>query len=326
MKNTLLISLVVSLFLVACKTGPLDTTVPMNSVLKSQLVPLGVWTQKADYIGSLRYDFIGYSLGSKGYIGTGRHRGYFSFLSDFQEFDPVLNSWTIKASLPMSLSGGTGFTAGNKGIVVCGANDRTYVYDTYQYDTLAGVWSTKAFIYIPRQRATGVGNGDFGYVIGGYSGSGSAMNDCWEYYQPLDTWSQRSSLPVSAARYNSTGFSIGGKVYVFGGTAGINLLNDLWQFDTVNNTWTQKTSMPAAARTQSISFVINNLAYIIGGYNYSGYLTECWKYDPSLDQWTSLPDFPGIKGPAGGVGFTINGLGYIVCGNGTSQCWEYNPL
>jgi hypothetical protein len=39
-----------------------------------------------------------------------------------------------------------------------------------------------------------------------------------------------------------------------------------------------------------------------------------------------LDDFPALlKGPSGGVGFTINGLGYIVCGNGTSQCWEFTP-
>ncbi len=326
MKKTIFISFVISLFLAGCNTDPLDTAVPQNIVSKSLLLPQGVWTQKANYIGGNRYDFIGYALDNKGYIGTGSHRGYFSILGDWMTFDPVLNTWEMKASLPIVIRGGTGFTAGNKGYAVCGANDRTYIYDTYEYDTLANNWSAKAFIYIPRQRATGVSAGDLGYVIGGYSGSGGPLNDCWEYNQPLNTWSQRESLPLSASRYYSSGFSINGKVYVFGGTAGINHLNDLWEFDTVSNTWTQKAFLPSMGRKQAIAFVINNEAYVVGGYNYSGYLKECWKYNAASDLWTSMPDFPGTTGPAGGVGFTINGLGYIVCGNGTSECWEYNPL
>lgn len=300
------------------------------SIIVSLLWPMfnsaqGVWTRKADYLGGNRYDFIGYALNNNAYIGTGRHRWYNSYLSDWQEFNPVLNTWTQKSSLPLPLSGGTAFTAGNKGYVTCGANDRSYIYDTYEFDTLANNWITKANAYMPRQRATGVGAGYLGYIIGGYNGRGDPMNDCWEYNQPLNTWSQRASLPLSASRFNATGFSLNGRVFIFGGTAGTNILNDLWEFDAVNDTWTQKTSLPGIGRTKAISFVINNEAYVVGGYNYSGYLKEFWKYNAEFDQWIKLPDFPGIIAPLGGVGFTINGLGYIVCGNGTSECWEFTP-
>lgn len=300
------------------------------SIIVSLLLPMlnsaqGVWTQKADYLGGNRYDFVGFVLNNNAYIGTGRHSWYNSYLSDWQEFNPVLNTWTQKSSLPVSLSGGTAFTAGNKGYVASGANDRSYIYDTYEFDTLANNWITKANVYIPRQRATGVGSGDLGYIIGGYNGRGDPLNDCWEYNQPLNTWSQRASLPLSASRFDATGFSVNGKVYIFGGTAGTNILNDLWEFDAVNDTWAQKASLPGIGRTKAISFVIGNEAYVIGGYNYSGYLKECWKYNPVSDLWIKLPDFPGTRAPLAGVGFTINGLGYIVCGNGTSECWEFAP-
>lgn len=300
------------------------------SIIASLFLPLvnsaqGVWTQKADYPGGNLYDFVGYALNNNGYIGTGRHSWYNSYLSDWQEFNPVLNTWTQKSSLPVSISGGAAFTAGNKGYVASGANDRTYIYDTYEYDVLADSWAANASALMPRQRATGVGAGDFGYIVGGYNGRGDPMNDCWEYNQPLNTWSQRASLPQSAARYNASGFSVNGKVYIFGGTAGTTMLNDLWEFDALTDTWTQKNSLPGIGRTQSISFVINNEAYVIGGFNYLGYLNECWKYNVASDQWIRLPDFPGTKSPAGGVGFTINGVGYIVCGNGTSECWEFTP-
>ncbi|HEY3388878.1 MAG TPA: kelch repeat-containing protein [Prolixibacteraceae bacterium] len=325
MKKTFFLSIIASLFLFACNSIPLDTTVPQNNVTKALPLSQGVWMQKADYMGGARYDFVGYALNNKGFIGTGRHSGYFSYLADWQEFDPVLNTWVTKPSLPMPIMGGTGFAAANKGYIACGANDRSYIYDTYEFDTLTNVWNTKALLNMPRQRATGVGAGALGYIIGGYNVMGGAMNDCWEYNQPLDTWSQRASLPLSASRYYAAGFSVNGKVYIFGGTAGINYLSDLWEFDTANNTWTQKSSLPGAGRTQSMAFVINNEAYVIGGVNFSGYLHECWKYNPVSDSWIQLPDFPGTRGVAGGAGFTINGLGYIVSGNGTSECWEYNP-
>lgn len=300
------------------------------SIIASLLLPMfvfaqGVWTQKADYLGGNRYDFVGYVSNNNAYIGTGRYSFYNSYLSDWQEFDPVLNTWTQKSSLPMPLSGGTAFAAGSKGYVVCGANDRTYIYDTYEYDALADNWSTKANVFIPRQRATGVGSGDLGYVICGYNGRGDPMNDCWEYNPLLNQWNQRASLPLSASRFDATGFSVNGKVYVFGGNAGTVMLNDLWEFDAVNDTWTPKASLPGIGRTKAISFVINNEAYVIGGYGYSGFLKECWKYNAGLDQWVQLPDFPGARAPLAGVGFTINGLGYIVSGNGTSDCWEFTP-
>jgi N-acetylneuraminic acid mutarotase len=152
------------------------------------------------------------------------------------------------------------------------------------------------------------------------------MNDCWEYNQPANTWTQRASLPVSKARYYATGFSVNGKVFIFGGTDGNNYQNDLWEFNPANNTWSQKASLPGSGRQQSDAFVLNGNAYIIGGFSAAGgTLKEVWKYNPVTNQWSQLANFPGATGPAGGVGFSINGLGYVVCGNGTAECWEFNP-
>src|ERR1700712_5419805 len=42
---------------------------------------LGKWTQKADFAGGLRDRAVGFSIGNKGYIGTGNNVG--SIKSDF---------------------------------------------------------------------------------------------------------------------------------------------------------------------------------------------------------------------------------------------------
>ena len=54
------------------------------------------WTQKADFGGTARYVAVGFSIGSKGYIGTGDD-DLNQFLKDFWEYDPATNTWTQKA-------------------------------------------------------------------------------------------------------------------------------------------------------------------------------------------------------------------------------------
>src|SRR6185503_18531721 len=50
------------------------------------------WTQKADFGGTGRAYAVGFSIGSKGYIGTGSSNG-----KDFWEYDPATDTWTQKA-------------------------------------------------------------------------------------------------------------------------------------------------------------------------------------------------------------------------------------
>jgi hypothetical protein len=84
--------------------------------------------------------------------------------------------------------------------------------------------------------------------------------------------------------------------------------------------------MPSQGRQQSLSFVLNDEAYIIGGTAISGPgLKEVWNYNAANDTWTQLADFPGTNAPFGGIGFTIDGKGYIVTGNGSKECWEFDP-
>ena len=52
------------------------------------------WTQKADFGGTGRRYAVGFSIGSKGYIGTGVAS---SLTKDFWEYDQAANTWTQKA-------------------------------------------------------------------------------------------------------------------------------------------------------------------------------------------------------------------------------------
>src|SRR5215210_7264103 len=54
------------------------------------------WTQKADLPGQGRADGCGFSIGTKGYIGTGYVIGP-GYTKDWYEYDPSTNLWLQKA-------------------------------------------------------------------------------------------------------------------------------------------------------------------------------------------------------------------------------------
>jgi N-acetylneuraminic acid mutarotase len=284
-----------------------------------------VWTQKADYLDTARYDFAGFSANSKGYIGGGRYSGPFNSLSQWQQYDPLTNTWSIAAAMPHPYTGLSAFNAGGYGYVVDGLNISSYDYDTYKYNHTGNNWSTLAAMTYPRLYAASAASGNFGYIIGGYGYSHEPLRDLWEYNSVTDTWTEKDTLPLTAARYYATAFSISGNIYIFGGTDGTNFFNNLWKYNPSGNTWTLMAPMPAAGRQQCMSFVMHNEAYIVGGTPNGPNLKEVWKYTPSTDSWSQLIDFPGANAPYGGVAFVISGKAYIACGNGTKECWEYDP-
>jgi N-acetylneuraminic acid mutarotase len=90
---------------------------------------LGQWTQKANFAGGVRVFAPGFSIGTKGYIGTGISYGG-TLHQDFWEFDPDLNPpwglWTPKASFAGDPRGkAVGFSTSTKGYIGTG-----YTYTT----------------------------------------------------------------------------------------------------------------------------------------------------------------------------------------------------
>ena len=54
------------------------------------------WAQEANVGGGIRTEAVGFSIGSKGYIGTGETSS--GLTNDFWEYDPSSNTWTQKAN------------------------------------------------------------------------------------------------------------------------------------------------------------------------------------------------------------------------------------
>jgi N-acetylneuraminic acid mutarotase len=298
----------------ACQTAILSS-LPLKNTTDA-------WIQKANFGGTARDNAVGFSIGSKGYIGTG-HDG--SLKKDFWEYDPSNNTWSQKANFGgTARHGAVGFSIGSKGYIGTGA-DGVRKKDFWEYDPISNAWTQKAnFGGTARQLAVGFSIGSKGYIGTGHDGS-SVKNDFWEYDPISNTWTQNANFG-GTARYSAVGFSIGAKGYIGTGHDG-SLKKDFWEYDPSTNTWTQKANFGGTARIDAVGFSIGSKGYIGTGIDGSSNKNDFWEYNPIANTWTQKVNFGGTA-RLEAVGFSIGSKGYIGTGSGggrKNDFYEYSP-
>ena len=197
------------------------------------------WTRKAPLPTTPARAFaVGFSIGTKGYIGLGNkdtfaEGGPSYYYQDFWEWDQATNVWTRKADYPgYSRSGAVGFSIGNKGYVGTGYGDGLVQRDFWEWDQGTNIWTKKAdFGGIGRTAAVGFSIGNKGYIGTGVS-DGIFQKDFWEWDQGTDIWTKKEDFGGSA-RGGAFGYSIGNKGYIGTGThpGVIYASQDFWEFD-----------------------------------------------------------------------------------------------
>lgn len=188
------------------------------------------WTKKADLPTKSRYSAVAFSIGDKGYVGTGVDSLY-TKLSDFWEYDAIADKWTKKkdyAGLQTYMA--SGFSIGSKGYIGLGHSGEDYKKDLWEYDPIANNWTQKAdFGGTARANA-------FEFVIGNYAYVGMGNNgfmpyyqkDVWEYDAINNQWTARTNY-TGSARSSSFSFAIDSKGYMGGGFTG-SYKNDFWGY------------------------------------------------------------------------------------------------
>jgi len=285
------------------------------------------WTQKSDFGGIARSLAAGFSIGSKGYVGTGYNISNGAWYKDFWEYDPSTNNRTQKADCGTTgRSGAVGFSISSKGYIGTGYNNGAWYKDFREYDPVANSWTQKAdLIGSPRYLAAGFAIGTKGYIGTGYVNliGDQDLRDFWELNPTSNTWTQKADFG-GAQRERGIGLSIGSKGYIGTGLNDV-FLTDFWEYDPGNGTWAQKADFGGSGRWQPAGFSIGSKGYIGTGFPSS---KDFWEYDPVSNTWSQKADFGGsIR--SGTVGFSIGNKGYIgTGGNGGSQyrdLWEYDP-
>ena len=285
----------------------------------NSLAQTNTWVQKSDFgydtanVTELtsRTGAVGFSIGSKGYIGTGSHK------NDFWEYNPAADTWTQKANFEVAgRSAAVGFSIGSKGYLGTGYGTEAWSFkrDFWEYDPSANTWKQKAnFGGTARERAVGFSIGSKGYIGTGDDFYSLGLKDFWEYDPADDTWTQKADFG-GAGRSAAVGFSIGSKGYLGTGSG----TKDFWEYDPATDTWTKKADFGGTGRAGAIGFSIGRKGYLGTGSGNLGYTKDFWEYDPAANIWTQKADFDGDP-RKGAVGFSIGSKGYLGTGtNGTN--------
>ncbi len=302
-------------------------------ILSPDLMFGETWTQKAVIPGGVRDLTVGFSIGNKGYVGTGYHSGLFYWYQDFWEWDPGTNIWTQKADYAGGLiAGAVGFSIGNKGYVGTGTSP-TLRKDFWEYDPFINSWTQRTdFGGTARAFAVGFSIGSKGYIGTGSitGGANGCVADFWEWESDSNSlnyniWIQKTSFP-GLPRYGSVGFVIGQYGYIGTGQGtGNQHLGDFWEWDQAIDTWIQKAPFGGGPRIGAAGFALNGLGYIGAGNN-GVHVKDLWSWNPTSNTWTQRLDF---GGPPRFIpcGFSIGNRGYIGMGFfftwSANDFWEY---
>jgi N-acetylneuraminic acid mutarotase len=295
--------------------------------------PVGdIWTQKAGMISN-RTAAAGFSIGNKGYIGTGATTSS-NYNNDFWEYDQATNAWTQRANFPgTARQAAVGFSIGNKGYIGTGVDlNNTRKNDFYEYDPATNTWIVRASITGSRSYAVGFAIGSKGYVGTGYV-STSYVNDFYEFDPVSNTWTAKANFG-GAGRHSATGFSIGSKGYVGFGSTGTAGTGDFWEYDPATNLWSQKAGIYGMQMFAASSFTLGNKGYMVGGKDQgttNAYSSNTYQYDPATNLWRLMAaNNANAKNYA--VAFSIGGRGYVGTGSSgnsisaaTNVLYEYEP-
>ncbi|MFC2114657.1 T9SS type A sorting domain-containing protein [Bacteroidota bacterium] len=281
----------------------------------------GNWYRKGD-ISSARYAGFGFSIGTKGYFGTG------VWFNDFWEYDQATDAWTQKADYPLTIGACASFSIGTKGYVGGGQdNGGGYHNEFYEYDPATNAWTKKSDYANKFLLGVGFSIGNKGYFGTGSDGT-NPFKDFWEYDPNTDAWTQKADVGT-IARFRAVGFAIGGKGYIGTGANGATNYTDFYEYDPAANTWTKKADFAGAARNSASAFVIGGKGYVCCGLDATAPFYTVWEYDPQKDIWTFVMPFRGGYRELAGA-FTINDMGYLVAGRflttDVADVWEYRPL
>ncbi|TAL56741.1 MAG: T9SS type B sorting domain-containing protein [Bacteroidetes bacterium] len=285
------------------------------------------WTQKANFGGGPRWYAVGFSIGTKGYVGTGIDEAGggtlpSDFYNDLWEYNPITNTWTALANCPgVARATACAFSVGGFGYIGTGVDGNySYLQDMWKYDPATNAWSpVTAFpggFRSDIDRAPFV-IGNKAYLGTGYDGN-VEYNDFWEYDYITNAWMQKANFP-GIARIGATGFSICNKGFL--GLGGYSpppstTFNDMWMYDPVTNSWIPVTAFPGGTRVDAPSFVINDKAYIGTGYSLISIISKYWD-----DLWEFSMTGAGITA-ASNTTICAGNSATLIASGGNSYLWS----
>ncbi len=312
---------------------------------------LGNWVRVGDFNGVKRSGAVAAVLGNYAYVGTGYYDDDDYRLRDMWRFDPNTTTWKQMADMPaeaIARDEAVAFAAAGKVFVGTGygqyrdANNQKIMEklkDFWAFDPVANSWTRVAdFPASARFGAIAFAIGDYGYVGTGYDNND--YKDFYRYDPSTDTWSEDLGFP-GGKRKDAVAFVINDIAYICTGYSN-GTVKDLYSYNpAAESPWTRLRNIYDSDEDQSydddyddivraggVAFVMDGKGYVCtAGVNTAG--SSVWEYDPATDLWDEKTAFEGTSRMSA-VGFSINNIGYVATGKGTSSgymddVWRFEP-
>jgi N-acetylneuraminic acid mutarotase len=194
------------------------------------------WSPIPCYPSGNRAYATAFVLNNIAYVGTGLDTyGNILYTDDFYSYNPSTNAWDSVPNMPLRYSfNSVAFTIEDTGYVI-GLNVGGGPTDTlFAYYSCFNQWFFKKSIPAdtPRADAIAFSIGKFGYFGTGDCGSGTFLNDFYEYNSLTNSWNRKAPIPLAGVD-EATAFSIGLHGYICFEGEGGHLVGDtaqLWEY------------------------------------------------------------------------------------------------
>jgi len=288
----------------------------------------GTWTAKTDFPDSARVYAVAFSIGDKGYYGTGQN-ALGNHMKDFWEYNPATDQWTKLADFGgVARRAAVGFSANGKGYIGTGNDGSTALKDFWEYDPSSNQWTQISDLpAAQRNNAVAFAINNTGYVVTGYDGGGWPT-DMWGYNAMTGMWSQKADFD-GPGRIRGVGFTVAGKGYVTSGhTSGSSSgYSGTWIYDPISDSWSSSATW-TSPRHSAAAFGLSSRGYVFGGYENGAYVNSCYEIDTVGASWSQVTD-AGDSLFLRASAFSIGDIGYLIGGQSPTatltNLWEYSP-
>jgi N-acetylneuraminic acid mutarotase len=284
------------------------------------------WSTRAP-LGVARQEVAVAELGGLVYV-IGGFDGSGTIVDTVEAYDPVGDSWSSVAPVPVPIHHTTATAANGKLYVIGGWSDffATALASVYEYDPLANSWSPpKTPMPTARGSPAAARVGGLIYVAGGWNAG--LVNDFAAYDPVADSWTPLPPMPTGRNHLGAA--ALAGRFYAVGGRtdlgAGLNNVTAVEVYDPGGG-WSGVAPLPRARGGLAVAAASGRL-YALGGEGNdevpSGVFPDVDAYDPAANRWTRRPPMPT---PRHGIGAAVLGGLVHVPGGGPVEGFGVSPV
>ena len=223
------------------------------------------------------------------YVVGGDVFGVNASVNSLREYNPVTDSWVLKASMPTARQVLAVGVIDEKLYAVGGLQPCCTSLATLEvYDPGSNSWTTAAPLPVGKnQLVAGVIYGKL-YAVTGIPTTGGATNHTFGYDPTTNTWASRTPIPTE--RFAASAGVIDGKLYVVGGSDGLSALTALEVYtppqSVAANTICPQLPFESCPTSVDIQIDMSQTSELLGSF------TATLTWDPTIIDYTGNSGLP----------------------------------